>query len=277
MYSKLRVSLLALFVVFMQACGGNSGSGGGTDANNDSRAGLDFPGSEGTVETMRFRFRDPLPLYPATYIWRVYPRYQPSFFTAFFWANDDGDGDIETFLWDGGTADSYYGAHPYPDQNDDGIHKWEIAIAQADYRETPVVFERWYTQALRVRATPDGKVHEYYWDLPRTDADHRVTHTTDASYGETPPPAPALTWGDAPWNPGKEVWNGIITGIRVYSTWLTLDEIRAESEAPLSTAAGADNIWYLNMSPTPDDIADRSGRGNDPEWVGGERPSLWVP
>ena len=35
------------------------------------------------------------------------------------------------------------------------------------------------------------KHHEFYWDLPNTDASHRVTHTAPASYGETNPPEPA--------------------------------------------------------------------------------------
>ena len=41
-----------------------------------STTGLDFPESSGT--TVRFRFTNPLPIYPATYIWRAYPREQPS-------------------------------------------------------------------------------------------------------------------------------------------------------------------------------------------------------
>jgi len=267
---NLARSLIALFLtIILPGCGG----GGGNDGSGAvSTAGLDFPGSEGTVETMRFRFGDPLPIYPATYIWRVFPRYQAGFYTAFSWGNDG------EFQWNDGIADSYYGAHPYPrDRLGNETPTWELAVDQADFRDTPVVFDRWYTQALRVRATATGKVHEFYWDLPRTDSAHRVTHTTGPDYGETPPPAPALTWGDAPWNPGEEVWNGVITGIRVYSAYLSLDDILEESEAPTSTDAGAASIWYLNMSPTPDDIADRSGRGNDPEWVGEERPALWVP
>jgi hypothetical protein len=226
---------------------------------------------------MRFRFRDPLPQYPATYIWRVYPRFQPGFFTAFFWGNDDDQGDKSTFTWDNGSAESYYGAHPYPGRTDDEPHKWEISVEGADVRETPVQFDRWYTQALRVRSTPDGKVHEYYWDLPGTDENRRVTYTSSPGYANRPPPSPALTWGDAPWAPGNEVWNGVITSIRIYSEWLTLDDILAESRRPLSTEAGAEHIWYVNMSPTPEDIADRSGRGNNPDWVGDERPSLWIP
>jgi hypothetical protein len=34
--------------------------------------------------------------------------------------------------------------------------------------------------------------------------------------------------------------------------------------------------WYLNMNPSPSDISDKSGRGNNPAWVGTERPTLWT-
>ncbi len=94
---------------------------------------------------------------------------------------------------------------------------------------------------------------------------------------------PALTWGDAPWivveNPnagrGHEIYCGILRGIQVYSTNLSLANILSEASSPLSTAAGAANIWYLNLDPTPSDISDQSGRGHNPEWVGAERPRLW--
>ena len=89
------------------------------------------------------------------------------------------------------------------------------------------------------------------------------------------PPAPALTWGDAPWAPGNEVWNGVLRGIQVYSGLLTTSEMLSEANAPLSTASGANTIWYLNMNPTPTDISDKSGKGHNPSWVGSERPALY--
>jgi len=116
----------------------------------------------------------------------------------------------------------------------------------------------------------------FYWDLPKTDANHQVTRDSPKNWGNTMPPAPTLTWGDAPWAPGNEVWNGILRGIRVYSTNLSLGEILKEAETPLSTAAGAASIWYMNMNPTPTDISDKSGRGHEPEWVGSRRPGLWT-
>ncbi len=241
--------------------------------------GLNFPGSAAVATTMRFRFFNPLAIFPATYIWRAYPRQQAGYYTAFFWGNDDGNEDLSTFLWVGPSeADSYYGAHPYPDGGSSGqTHQWEISVLQADYVNGVVVYDRWYTQALRVWSDASGrKHHEFYWDLPNTDASHMVSRTTQPDWGNRTPPVPALTWGDAPWAPGREVWNGILRGIQVYSVNLSLPDILIEANSPLSTSNGAANIWYLNLDPTPTDISDKSGAGHNPEWVGSERPTLWT-
>jgi len=267
---------------FMLNCSGPGGSVTRTvyvmASAAGSLSGLDFQGNASTTGTVRFRFLHPLRIYPATYIWRAYPRQQAGYYTAFFWGNDDGKNDLRTFLWTrNGRADSYYGAHPYPDPHPDGRkHHWEIALEQDDYVNGLVVYDRWYTQALRVWADPHGyKHHEFYWDLPYTDREHLVTRTTPPSWGNVNPPVPALTWGDAPWNPGKEVWDGVLRGIQVYSTRLSLQDIMNEVKTPLSTAAGKAGIWYLNLNPTPTDISDKSGAGHEPEWVGPERPLLW--
>ena len=234
-------------------------------------SGLDFPGNAGVRETMRFRFLNPLAIYPATYIWRAYPRRQAGYYTTFFWGNDG------PFWWAAGSPDSYYGAHPYPDPAPSGsVHDWEIAVEGGDFVNGRVVYDRWYTQALVVWADAGGRKHHvFYWDLPNTDAGRRVEHVALAGYGNRAPPVPALTWGDAPWAPGQEVYNGVLRGIQIYTTHLSVSDLLSEVSAPLSTAAGAANIWYLNLNPTPTDISDKSGRGNHPAWVGSERPRLW--
>jgi hypothetical protein len=234
---------------------------------------------------MRFKFVNPhldgLPIYGpngtgVTYIWRAYPRQQPGYYTAFFWGNDDGQGTQNTFVWNSGVADTYYGAHPYPDWSRPGSHFWEVSAQGLDVLNGPVVYDRWYTQALRVWADTNGqKRHEFYWDLPNTDPSHMVEYTAPSNYGNVNPPSPALTWGDAPWAPGDEVWNGVLSGIQIYSGLLSVNEVQSEAMAPLSTSAGASKIWYLNMNPTPSDISDKSGRGHHPVWVGNERPMLY--
>lgn len=228
---------------------------------------------------MRFRFEEPLPMYPATYVWRALPLRQSGYYTAFFWGNDDEKGTLDTFLWTPErTADSYYGAHPYPDVRPAGdTHQWEISIEQVDTVNGRVDYGRWHTQAFRAWGDAFGKRHEFYWDLPMHDECHRVEHRARRDWGQRRPPAPKLTWGDAPWAPGKEVWYGVLRGLQVYSDILDVEEILQELEKPRSTAKGARSLWYLNQNPAPDDIADRSGAGNHPRWIGEERPTLWVP
>ena len=76
-------------------------------------------------------------------------------------------------------------------------------------------YDVWYTQALRVWSDSSGKHHEFYWDLPDTSTVIRVTVAAD--YGNIYPPSPALTFGDAPWNPSNEIMNGVMRGFQVYS------------------------------------------------------------
>ena len=200
----------------------------------------------------------------------MYPRQQNGYYTTFFWGNDG------EFGWGGVYGeDTYYGAHPYPPNGSTGTtHKWEISAFAHDYLSAEnVVYDRWYTQALRVWADGSGKHHEFYWDLPNTS--RVISVDLPADYGSINPPHPALTWGDAPWAPSNEIMNGIIRGIQIYSTTLTVNDILSESNAPRSTSPGTSNIWYLNLNPTPSDISDKSGQGHHPEWVGSGRPSLW--
>jgi hypothetical protein len=247
-----------------------------------SVTGLDFPGSAAVATTMRFAFANPqnigLPIYGpggngVTYIWRAYPRQQASYYTAFFWGNADG-----TFWWGPNfVADTYYGAHPYPNPAPNGTnHDWEISVHAEDIVNGAVVYNRWFTQVFQAYSDGSGKHHLFYWDWPNTDAAHTVKADIVPSYGNTNPPMPALTWGDAPWNPGAEVWNGVLRGFQIYNSRLSLANIQSEIATPLSTSAGAASIWYLNLNPTPTDIADKSGKGHHPAWVGSERPRLYT-
>ncbi len=286
---------------FTLSCAGTGGTASASVTVTVTAAGtifgLDFPGSvtasptadcPGARATTRFQFLDPqlanppLKIYPATYIWRAYPRQQPGYYVTFFW----GTGGDE-FWWDGTQPNSFYGAHPFPQNPPTGnTHYWEIATDRgADLfgdPPVPVVYKRWYTQALVAWDTGSGKRTIFYYDLP--DTSKFIDHTTsESSYGNINPPMPALTWGDAPWivppNPnagrGHEIYCGVLRGIQVYSTNLSVADILSEANSPLSTNAGAANIWYLNLDPTPSDISDKSGRGHNPAWVGSERPSLW--
>ena len=249
--------------------------------------GLEFPRNDQVPDgqTVRFKFNNPhlngLPIYGpggagVTYIFKVRPKQQTGYYTTFFWANDDGAGNISTFLWDGGSADTFYGMHPYPPSGSGGTtHAWEIAVEQNDFTNGTVVKDVWYTQVVRVWSDSNGKHQEFYWDWPNKDAGHMVTRISPTSWGNVNPPAPALTFGDAPWQPGLELCSCTLRGIQIYAGLLSLTDIQSEINSPQSTAAGITSIWYKNINPTPSDISDKSGAGHNPSWVGSNRPTLY--
>ncbi|HKJ74721.1 MAG TPA: hypothetical protein VKA19_11445 [Alphaproteobacteria bacterium] len=239
--------------------------------------GLDFPGNypNGPFDGIRFRFTGAalLPRYPATYIWRCWPRSgHEGYWTAFFWGGDDDSGSLSAL------QDPYYGFHPYPPGGATGTgpFKWEISVNHNDYQSSGDVVEgAWYQQVARVYedtsgGTPGPKVHEYYWNWPNQSTDV-VTRTEASTYGNSAPANPALTFGDAPWNPGNEIWDGYLRGFQIYDALLTPAEITSE----ISTPGSVRTPWYLNLNPTPSDISDKSGNGHDPAWVNTNRPALW--
>lgn len=246
-------------VTIMAASGERRGSATLTIMPAPTIHGVDFPGSAGVSTTTRFEFTSPLPAYPATYIWRAYPRQQQSYYTAFFWGNS---GSFHP-------SNTYYGFHPYPDWDTDYQHFWEIAAppGQDVVSSSHVVYDRWYVQVAVCRVVDETIMHEFYWDWPDTT---KVVRHTGARVGD--PPTPTLVVGDAPWNPGNEVWDGVLRGFQFYDTALTESEIAREVASPGSVRTP----WYLNLNPTPSDIGDKSGNAHHPGWVGAERPSSWT-
>jgi len=240
--------------------------------------GLEWPG-DGAVRRMLF-WHNPFPIYDATYVFKVFPRKKivPSnsptgYYTTFFWGNDG------TFVWDGGAANTYYGAHPYPVPAPNGPGQWEISVYANDYvTGSEVQWNRWYTQVFRAwRESPTTTHHEFYWDWP--DTTRVITHTiVDSGWADRNPPTPAIVIGQAPnlngasWGgyPGWEEFNGIIRGIQIYSGLLSLSDIQSEISAPQSTAAGQSRIWYLNLNPRPSDVTDKktTGAPHNPAWDG---------
>jgi hypothetical protein len=275
--------VLTANAVFTLVCSGPGGSVAQsvqvTVVGSGGVTGLDFPANQPYAGDVRFRFTGSnlLDPYPATYIWRVNVRQQPGYYTTFFWGPDGPF-----------TAQSYYGAHPYPDGGGSSTltHKWEVSIEGTDTvtdvngHNTAIRYGDWHTQALVVRRVNTDEVEaSFYWDLP--DTTKLIRHTTQYTdyantFGSRPYSGMALSFGDAPWALGSERLNGILRGIQIYSAQLSLSEVLSEVSAPLSTPTGSSAIWYLNLNPTPTDITDKSGRGHHPTWAGALRPSLWV-
>jgi hypothetical protein len=226
-------------------------------------------------------FKNPFPIYPATYVFRVLPRKKatgpnPRYYTTFFWGNNG------TFIWDaGGNANTYYGMHPYPTPAPTGPGQWEISVASNDFvTGSEVQWDRWYTQVIRVwRENASTTRHEFYWDWP--DKTRLLQHTVnDPNWAARNPPNPVIVVGQSPnvggvsWGgyAGFEEFKGIIRGMQFYSSLLTLPQIDSELAAPGSAV----QPWYLNLNPTPADIGDKSGSNHHPVWEGADRPALWT-
>jgi hypothetical protein len=237
--------------------------------------GLEWPG-DGAVRRMLY-WSNPFPIYNATYIFKVYPRKKTTgsarYYTTFFWGNNG------TFTWDSGNGNTYYGAHPYPIPAPTGPGQWEISVYSNDYvTGTEVQWNRWYTQVFRAwRESSSVTHHEFYWDWP--DTSKVISHTiVDPGWAARNPPSPVIVMGQTPdlngasWGGylGWEEFDGIISGIQIYSGLLSLSDIQNEIEAPKSSVSGLSSIWYLNVNPRPGDVADKKGIGSahSPSWAG---------
>lgn len=265
------LSIVGVLLVTSLACG--------------AQCGLEWDGS-GSTRRMLY-WNTPFALYDATYIFKVYPRKKlvptnspTGYYTTFFWGNNG------SFIWDGGNANTYYGAHPYPVPAPDGAGQWEISVYSNDFTTgIEVTWDRWYTQAFRAwRTSSTTTHHEFYYDLP--DTSKVITHTiNDSGWADQNPPSPAIVVGQAPnvggvsWGgyEGWEEFHGIIRGMQFYSGLLTVPEITSEIAAPKSTATGLSTIWYLNTDPSPGDVDDKkaTGTAHHPSWDG-SAASLWT-
>jgi hypothetical protein len=250
--------------------------------------GLEWPGN-GAVRRMLY-WDNPFPIYDATYIFRVFPKGpktgpNPTYWTTFFWGNNG------TFTWDGGNANTYYGAHPYPFSGNTSSsgQNWEISVYGNDISfvspngNNQVVWNRWYTQAFRAwkDVAANNYVHEFYWDLPDTSKVIRyTTWSNDSVWAKRMPPKPAIVVGQAPnvngesWGgyAGWEEFQGVIRGLQFYSGNLSVADILNEATLPQSTAAGNSLIWYLNLNPRPSDVTDKKVGGvpHHPAWDGSQ-------
>ena len=227
----------------------------------------------------------------ATYIWKYRPRQQDGYYVTMWYSRADGHFNQGTPLYD-----AYYGGHPYPfpprggDSNPN--HAWELA-GMEDGRDTlgtggsdddstarTVVKDVWHTQALRITYNADGtKTARFYFNLPLTAESDYIEYRSTADYGETTPRSPAITFGDSPWYADfqHERMSGVIRHIKIIAKSLSEVDIIAEAQSEtLVTADGQANVWYMNINPTPDDITDKSGAGNDPVWATSTRAQLYI-
>jgi hypothetical protein len=262
-----RAGELALIRSRAASCAAGVGGGGGAEAET----GLLFPDLNVSAGTNKMIVlwnagegsTAPFDLYSggATYIWRAYPieKLNPvdTYWSSLFRTQWDAN-------WANGAVDfEYYCCHPYPDLADNRA-EWEISINADDFRSVAVTYDRWYTQV--VTATT-AKAVTYYFDWPNTGAGSRVGPITQDS--RTTQTNPAMFFGDTLWQ--TERYCGILRGFQYYDALLTTQQIADE----IATPGSVRTPWYLNLNPTPSDISDKSGNGNNPKWYSAAKASLW--
>src|SRR5258705_9544850 len=177
------------------------GASGRSSSAQSQQFGLEWPGN-GSVRRMLY-WSNPFPIYPATYIFRVFPRKKivptnspTGYYTTFFWGNN-GD-----FVWQGGGANTYYGAHPYPALGSgppNGIGSWEISVRSIDPTTgVEVSWDRWHQQAfVASRQSSTITNHQFYYDLPDT-SKLLSQQVVDSGWASQNPPNPAIVIGQAP-------------------------------------------------------------------------------
>lgn len=201
-----------------------------------------------------------------------------------------------------------YGTHPYPTTgsvNGAGestggtggtgtVHYHEIAaLGTADYITSPsaanggpfiVTKGVWVTSARTCELISGTTLRHTYWpDISNPTSFIRQDKTL-ASLDT--PTAERVVFGGAPWRAdqptsGKndEAASGTFRLFKKFAAALVIADIQTEAanEADTAvTAAGIASLHYSNINPTPTDVTDKSGNGNDPAWANANRPTLYT-
>ena len=272
-----------------------------------AETGLIFPSNDDAPygDVYAFKWDDPeanfgLPMWGTadggiTYTWEYQPyANQDGYYVTFFWSR--GDGGFES-----GGYQQFYGAHPYPwvdDGSNAGLgrygapsetHAWEISngigVVPSDSLQLAngdpgkyVEYNRWYHQAFTATKSGNTITYRFYFDLPKVTTEHYIEVSRTKNMPD--PTDPVLYFGDNPWWPevrSHERMNGIFRNLKIIDATLTQAEILQEADSDvLATAAARNSVFYHNPNPTPDDIMDKSGRGNHPSWVDdAHKPGLY--
>ena len=176
----------------------------------------------------------------------------------------------------------YYGAGPYPSPSPSGPLRWEIAADGGDFVGDLVQLGRWYSCAFVGWRDGSGTHHRFYYDLPNTAK--LIVDDQDGGYFSSVDSNAEICFGDAPWDHvrsgpnSKEQLRGRLRGLKIFTARLSeVDLLDEASSDALASSLGRSAIWYHNSNPRPDDLLDKSGRGNHFSWYNSStRASLYV-
>jgi hypothetical protein len=300
---------LALLIPFAVSAGliSISGGRGVSIAQDETLTGLDYDGTAPSHRSLQWTSDLPAP-YPFTAMFKVYPRSIPAAndrFSAHWFRGNSG-----IFQFDVGYCNGYYGWTEYPTPNRSSESKTEVSAGQGfgsctdrvtrDNSSDPgndkaadapyTTYDQWYSRAITARDAGATYEHKGYVDI-EAGVGTSLTVTSHRSSDWEPPPSDSIFMGQTGDNGSGESWGGearweesnaILRGFQFYDAFLSTAEMQSRSacdtDACVLAVCASDPPcpWYLNMNPTPDDVTDKSGNGNDPGWQGAGRPDLWT-
>lgn len=257
------------------------------DTNSDVR--LNWTGSASVSRTAQ------------TIIWKANYAQQDGYY-AVWWRLPDAASSFTATEW-------HFGTHPWPGStsvNGAGeatggtgstgtVHQQEIATigASVDYLTSPsaanggpftVTKGVWITSAATVEVISGTTLRHTYWpDISNTTSFIRQDRTL-ASLNT--PTSERVVFGGSPWTAddptsGKnsESASGTFRYWKMFSAALSITDIATEAASESDSAvttAGIASAFYSNINPTPTDVTDKSGNGNDPAWANSNRPTLYT-
>ncbi len=257
------------------------------DTNSDVR--LNWTGSASVSRTAQ------------TIIWKANYAQQDGYY-AVWWRLPDAASSFTATEW-------HFGTHPWPGStsvNGAGeatggtgstgtVHQQEIATigASVDYITSPsaanggpftVTKGVWITSAATVEVISGTTLRHTYWpDISNTTSFIRQDRTL-ASLNT--PTSERVVFGGSPWTAddptsGKnsESASGTFRYWKMFSAALSITDIATEAASNSDSAvttAGIASAFYSNINPTPTDVTDKSGNGNDPAWANSNRPTLYT-
>lgn len=194
--------------------------------------------------------------------------------------------------WHSGTGE--FGAHPYPtDGNYDGdghstgdggsVHYFEIAngfdlICNPSRSTVPKLVTKgvWYTQAKTCETTGGNYVHRFYPDLVNDPTYYIEWIVAVGTFGT---PSMKHRNGASPWtasgSTNAECPSGTFRYLLKYTRGFSAAEVLAKLGRTTDDTTDPD-VYYSNINPTPDDVADKSGSGHNPSWANANRPTLYT-
>lgn len=156
-------------------------------------------------------------------------------------------------------------------------------FTQASYLKSAAV---WVTQGftdqiITVSTANDTIERRYYVELADTS---KVIIQRQANPLTRTPAAPIFALGASEWtatgDTNVEASSGTFRNLKIFNN-ATLSAADMASEGAnvannAVTSAGIAALYYANVNPTPSDIADKSGNGNNPAWANASHGTLYT-